>query len=65
MIDMKKYLFYLITFLFLISCDASIARNQFEKGEYLQSVKTTVKYVGKGKFAKLKEKRKSRNTFKS
>lgn len=56
---MKKYLFYLITFLFLISCDASIARNQFEKGEYLQSVKTTVKYVGKGKFAKLKEKEKA------
>ena len=55
---MKKYLFYLITLIFVVSCDAYVARNQFEKGEYLQSVKTTVKYVGKGQFNNLKEKEK-------
>ncbi|WP_068268498.1 hypothetical protein [Caviibacter abscessus] len=51
---MKKVLLYIFTLILFISCDAQTARKQFEAGQYLKSVQTTVKYVSNGKFSKLK-----------
>lgn len=47
---LKKILFYISLLLFFISCDAQIARNQFERGEYRESIKTTLKIAGDNKY---------------
>ena len=51
---MKKIIYLLTMILFLISCDAQVARSQFESGDYKGSVKTTIKYISNGKYSKLK-----------
>lgn len=51
---MKKFIYSIIMMLFFISCDIQTAKNQFDKGDYRGSVKTTVKYISNGKYAKLK-----------
>ena len=51
---MKKFIYSIIMMLFFISCDIQTAKNQFDKGDYRGSVKTTIKYISNGKYAKLK-----------
>ena len=55
---LKKILFYISLLLFFISCDAQIARNQFERGEYRESIKTTLKIAGDNKYTGLSLKEK-------
>lgn len=50
---LKKILIYIAFLIFVISCDAQIARNQFENGEYRQSVKTTLRIAAYGKYNSL------------
>lgn len=52
---LKKIITYVIFLIFLFSCDAQIAKSQFENGQYRESVKTTVKIAGSGKYTSLKE----------
>lgn len=52
---MKKFIYYLTLIILLISCDAQIAKSQFERGEYKNSVRTMVGYISNGRFQKLKE----------
>lgn len=55
---LKKIVTYLLFILFLISCDAVTARNQFERGEYRESVKTTLRITENGKYSNLKQEEK-------
>lgn len=52
---LKKIITYVVFLFFLFSCDAQIAKNQFERGEYRQSVRTTLRIAENGKYSKLKE----------
>lgn len=56
---MRKILFYLSMIFFLFSCDAQVAKSQFEKGQYVESVRTTLSYIGGNKINKLSEKDKA------
>lgn len=51
---MKKFIYSIIMMIFFISCDIQTAKNQFDKGDYRGSVKTTIRYISNGKYAKLK-----------
>ena len=42
---MKKFIYSIIMMIFFISCDIQTAKNQFDKGDYRGSVKTTLKYI--------------------
>lgn len=52
---MKKTILSFLLMIFMISCEAQIALNQFNNGDYVSSVKTTVSYLGVDKFNGLKE----------
>ena len=50
----KKIVFYFSMLLLLFSCAGQIAKSQFERGEYRESVKTSLSLLENGKYSNLK-----------
>lgn len=44
---MKKAILFILLILAVISCDLEKAQKEYEKGQYIQSIETTLKYFDK------------------
>ena len=44
---MKKAILFILLILAVMSCDLEKAQKEYEKGQYIQSIETTLKYFDK------------------